>query len=171
MVSSRLRSATSFGAVALACMALGGDAGAAPANAAPEARKGSEHLVWPGAVSALSERLLSDDVEVRRRAAADLGRLPASVQRRLLPRLFSDPDPDVRLAVADAALAIRLQGAGARVSSWLSDPDPRAREAAAEVLAVLRDPASIAGLGRALEDAEASVRAAAAAALGNSRSP
>lgn len=141
------------------------------ASALPEARATvTERLVWPSAVSALEARLMSGDVEVRRRAATQLGTLPRAVQRRLLPRLFSDPDPDVRLAVADAALALRLRGAGARVSPWLSDPDPRVRAAAAEVLAVLRDPSSVAGLGRALEDVEPAVRAAAAQALGNSRS-
>lgn len=181
MLSSRLRSAVAVGAAvfrptalvllgSLVAGSIAAPALAAPANAARDGGAGSERLVWPGAVSALEARLLSDDAEVRRRAAIELGRLPPAVQRRLLPRLFSDPDPDVRLAVADAALAIRLPGAGARVSPWLSDPDARAREAAAEVLAVLRDPGSVAGLGRALEDAEASVRAAAAMALGNSRS-
>jgi HEAT repeat protein len=180
--SSRLRSAVALGAAALRPAAIGvALLGSASAVAAPpvapragvprEMPTGSERLVWPGAVGALEARLLSEDVEVRRRAAAGLGRLPPAVQRRLLPRLFSDPDPDVRLAVADAALAIRMPGAGGRVSAWLSDPDARAREAAAEVLAVLRDAGSIAGLGRALEDSEASVRAAAAMALGNSRSP
>lgn len=169
MIASRLRALIASGAIgAAACVLVHAELAAADAVAG--ARKGSERLVWPGAVTSLETRLLAEDVEVRRRAAADLGRLPPAVQRRLLPRLFSDPDPDVRLAVADAALAIRLPGAGARVSPWLSDPDARAREAAAEVLAVLRDPASIAGLGRALEDAEASVRGAAAMALGNSRS-
>jgi HEAT repeat protein len=131
----------------------------------------SERLVWPGQVQALTARLTSEDVEVRRKAAADLPRLPASVQRSLLPQLFSDPDPEVRLAVADGALAVRLPDAGSRVSKWLSDPDARVREAAAEVLAIFRDPGSVPGLGRALEDSEASVRAAAALALGNSRSP
>jgi HEAT repeat protein len=143
-----------------------------PLQAATGEREGplwSERLVWPGAIGAVEKQLGSEDIESRRRAAVDLGRLPPSVQRRLLPRLFSDPDADVRLAAADAALAIRLPDAGARVSKWLSDPDARVREAAAEVLAVLRDPASIAGLGRALEDSDASVRAAAARALGNSR--
>jgi HEAT repeat protein len=141
------------------------------ASGAPDAQRAAERLVWPGAVMGVEARLASEDVEVRRRAASELWRLPPSVQRRLLPRLFSDPDPDVRLAVADAALAIRLPDAGSKVSKWLSDPDARVREAAAEVLAVLRDPGSIAGLGRALEDADASVRSAAALALGNSRSP
>jgi HEAT repeat protein len=142
-----------------------GTAAAAPGPLA------SERLVWPGPVQALVARLASEDVGVRRKAAADLERLPASVQRRLLPELFTDPDPEVRLAVADAALAVRLPDAGARVAKWLSDPDARVREAAAEVLAVFRDTASVAGLGRALEDSEASVRAAAALALGNARTP
>jgi HEAT repeat protein len=151
-------------AVWLSALPLGATSGTV------DAQRVSERLVWPGAVAALETRLASDDVEVRRRAATELGRLPPNVQRRLLPRLFSDPDPDVRLAVADAALALRLPDAGSRVAKWLSDPDARVREAAAEVLAVLRDAGSIAGLGRALEDVEPSVRSAAALALGNSRS-
>jgi HEAT repeat protein len=142
----------------------------AAATGTPTAQRAAERLVWPSAVAALEARLASEDVDVRRKAASDLGRLPPAVQRRLLPHLFSDPDPDVRLAVADAALTIRLPEAGARVAKWLSDPDARVRESAAEVLSVLRDPSSVAGLGRALEDAEPSVRAAAALALGNSRS-
>lgn len=136
-------------------------------DGAPE-RTASERLVWPSAVQALEARLGSDEVDVRRRAAAELGRLPVAVQRRVLPRLFVDPDPEVRLAVADAALAIRLRGAGARVSKWLSDSDPRVREAAAEVLSVLRDASAVPGLGRALEDSDAGVRKAAALALGSS---
>ena len=126
--------------------------------------------MWPGAVQALEAQLGSEEVDVRRRAAAELGRLPTAVQRRLLPRLFADPDAEVRLAVADASLEIRLPGAGARVSKWLSDSDPRVREAAAEVLSVLRDPPSVPGLGRALEDSDAAVRKAAALALGSSGS-
>lgn len=138
-------------------------------GAGPE-RAAAERLVWPGAVHAIEQQLASEQAEVRRRAAVDLGRLPVPVQRRLLPRLFTDPDPEVRLAVADAALAIRLAGAGARVSKWLSDSDARVREAAAEVLRVLRDPGSVPGLGRALEDSDVSVRKAAALALGSSGS-
>jgi HEAT repeat protein len=129
-----------------------------------------EQLVWPGKIEALQRRLTAEDVETRRQAAVELGRLPASSQRRLLPDLFADPDSEVRLAVADAALAVRLPDAGARVSKWLNDPDPRIREAAAEVLSVLRHAGSVPGLGRMLEDPEASVRAAAALALGSSRS-
>lgn len=135
------------------------------------ASAGSERLVWPGSIETVARQLASDDVEARRRAAQNLTLLPHAVQRRLLPAAFGDPDPEVRLAVADAALAVRLPDAGGRVLGWLSDPDARVREAAAEVLGVLRHPAAIPGLGRVLEDPEASVRAAAALALGNSRSP
>jgi HEAT repeat protein len=155
------------------CWAVAAVLVAAPATALDgvgRERAGTERLVWPGAVHALEEQLASEHVEVRRRAALDLGRLPVSVQRRLLPQLFTDPDPEVRLAVADAALAIRLPGAGARVSKWLSDSDARVREAAAEVLRVLREPSSVPGLGRALEDSDVSVRRAAALALGSSGS-
>lgn len=137
----------------------------------PAAASTGEELVWPGVIASLERQLTSAEVTERRKALAELARLPPATQRRLLPTLFSDPDPEVRLAVADAALAVRLPDAGARVAKWLSDPDPRVREAAAEVLAVLRHPAAVPGLGRALEDSEASVRAAAALALGSSRSP
>lgn len=149
------------------CLAL---ALAEPSSPAVASTTG-EPLVWPGAIAELERQLTSEEVEVRRKGLADLERLPRAVQRRLLPQLFTDPDPEVRLAVADAALSIRLPDAGARVSKWLSDPDPRVREAAAEVLAVLRHPGAVSGLGRALEDSDASVRAAAALALGSSRSP
>ncbi len=141
------------------------------ATVAAALQSGAQELVWPGTISVLERQLGAEDVEVRRRAALQLNRLPVIVQRRLLPGLFSDPDPEVRLAVADAALAIRLPEAGGRVVKWLSDSDARVREAAAEVLAVLASPAGVSGLGRALEDPEASVRAAAALALGSSRSP
>jgi HEAT repeat protein len=129
-----------------------------------------DELVWPDAIQTVVNQLASDDVVARRAAAAALGRLPESVQRRLLPTLFSDSDPEVRLVVADAAISIRLPEAGARVVKWLNDPDARVREAAAEVLGVLPHPGSAAALGRVLEDPEPSVRAAAAGALGNSGS-
>lgn len=138
---------------------------------AREGHAGTEQLVWPASIEAVEAQLRAESVEVRRSAARELGRLPAAVQRRLLPELFGDPDPEVRLAVADAALSVRLPDAGARVAKWLSDSDVRVREAAAEVLTVLRHASAVAGLGRMLEDPEPSVRAAAAAALGNSRSP
>lgn len=131
----------------------------------------AEQLVWPSSIDAVEAQLRAESVDVRRSAARDLNRLPAAAQRRILPAMFSDPDPEVRLAVADAALSIRLPDAGARVAQWLTDSDVRVREAAAEVLSVLRHPSAVAGLGRMLEDPEPSARAAAATALGNSRSP
>ncbi len=132
---------------------------------------GTDEMVWPGSIRAVEQGLEAPSVEARRSAAAELGRLPDSVQRRLLPKLFADPDPEVRLRVADAALQIRLPEAGARVLKWLNDGDPRVRAAAAEVLGVLPHPGSAAALGRVLEDPDASVRSAAALALGNSESP
>jgi cellulose synthase operon protein C len=85
--------------------------------------------------------------------------------------LFSDPDPDVRLAVADAALRVRLRDAGQRVVPWLSHTDARVRQAAAEVLAVLPTPEAVPALGRALSDPQPDVRGRAALALGNSGVP
>jgi cellulose synthase operon protein C len=130
--------------------------------------RAADELLWPGAIQDVEERLRSDDVQVRRAASAELNRLPDSVQRRLLPVLFSDPDPELRLVVADAALQLRLSDAGARVVKWLNDPDARVRAAAAEVLGVLPHPGSASALGRVLEDPEPAVRAAAALALGSS---
>jgi cellulose synthase operon protein C len=135
------------------------------------ASSGADEIVWPASIQGVEGRLASSSVEVRRAAAAELGRLPDSVQRRLLPGLFADADPDVRLLVADAALQIRLPDAGGRVLKWLSDSDARVRAAAAEVLGVLPHPGSAGALGRVLEDPDASVRAAAALALGNAESP
>ncbi len=154
----------------LSAVLLLGAAFSLPAHAAGWDTR-SEQLVWPSSIEALQRRLANENVETRREAAVELARLPSSSQRRLLPGLFSDPDPEVRLAIADAALAVRLPDAGARVSKWLNDPDPRVREAAAEVLGVLRHSGSVPGLGRVLEDPEASVRRAAALALGHSRNP
>ncbi|HEU4581665.1 MAG TPA: HEAT repeat domain-containing protein [Polyangiaceae bacterium] len=141
--------------------ALSGAAGAGP----------GDEIVWPAGIQSVESRLASPSAEVRRSAAAELGKLPDSVQLRMLPGLFSDPDPAVRLLVADAALQIRLPDAGARVIKWLSDPDARVRASAAEVLGVLPHPGSAAALGRVLEDPDASVRAAAALALANSEAP
>lgn len=132
---------------------------------------GADEIVWPGSIQAIEQRLAAPSAEVRRVAAAELGRLPDNVQRRVLPKLFADPDPEVRLRVADAALQIRLPEAGARVLKWLNDSDARVRAAAAELLGVLPHPGSAAALGRVLEDPDASVRSAAALALGNSESP
>ena len=159
-----------FGAFVARVALSAGAVHAGLSTLASPSRANSERVVWPGGIEAVERQLGSDDLEARRRAAQTLGRLPVAVQRRLLPGLFSDPDPEIRLAVADSALSIRLPDAGARVIKWLNDPDARVREAAAEVLSVLRHPAAVAGLGRVLEDPEASVRAAAALALGNSRS-
>jgi HEAT repeat protein len=141
---------------------------AAQSRVSQSSRSGDE-LVWPGSIEDIAAQLGSEDAEARRRAATDLVRLPAGVKQRLLPGLFSDPDPEIKLAVADAALSIRWREAGSRVLPWLGDSDVRVREAAAEVLSVIRHPDSLPGLGRLLEDQEASARVAAATALGNSR--
>jgi HEAT repeat protein len=142
----------------------------APVSGAVGPSTGDE-IVWPAGIQGVESRLASPSVEARRSAAAELDKLPDSVQLRLIPGLFSDPDPEVRLLVADAALQIRLPDAGARVIKWLSDSDARVRASAAEVLGVLPHPGSAAALGRVLEDPDASVRAAAALALANSEAP
>jgi HEAT repeat protein len=128
-------------------------------------------LIWPTAIARVEQQLGSDDVVERRRAALGLVTLPRGVTARLLPQVLSDPDPEVRLAAADAALTIRLRDAGKRVVSWLSHSDARVRQAAAEVLTVLPTPDAVAALGRVLSDPQAEVRAQAATALGNTAAP
>jgi HEAT repeat protein len=132
---------------------------------------GAAELIWPSAIAKVERQLASDDVAERRRAARGLVDLPRAVARRLLPELFDDPDAEVRLAVADAALAVRLRDAGKRVVVWLSHSDARVRQAATEVLAVLPTPDAVSALGRVLSDPQAEVRAQAALALGNTGVP
>lgn len=139
--------------------------------AGPPRELAARELIWPTAIAAIEQRLASEDAGARRAAAESLIELPRAVTRRLLPPLFADPDPEVRLAVAEAALRVRLRDAGERVVPWLSHGDARVRQAAADVLSVLPSERAIGALGRALSDPQADVRAKAALALGNSGMP
>ncbi len=101
-------------------------------------------------------------------AAARLMELPQAAARRLTLIALKDPDVEVRVLAAEAALALRLEGAGREVSGWLGDSDRRLRQLACEVLAASPETQAVPLLGRVLGDPELGVRVAAARALGSS---
>ena len=136
--------------------ALSGDAGA---------------FVWPNVPEQVEKALTSGDVSERRLAAARLADLPPEIALRLIPAALGDPDVEVRLRVAQAAIERRLPKAGDAVTSWLSEGDPRIRLAACDVIRAAPTDRSVIALGRVLGDPEPRVRLAAAAAMGSSALP
>ena len=136
--------------------ALGGDAAA---------------FVWPNVPEQVEKALTSGDVSERRLAAARLADLPPEIALRLIPAALGDPDVEVRLRVAQAAIARRLPKAGDAVTSWLSEGDARIRLAACDVIRAAPTDRSVIALGRVLGDPEPNVRLAAAAAMGSSALP
>lgn len=127
-------------------------------------------FVWPNAATRIERQLSSEVTTERRQAAAQLSRLPRPMAARLVPKALADADTEVRLAGVDAALELRLEGAGELVVPWLNDPERKVRMAAIELLTVNPSPNAIAPLGRVLSDPDPIVRAGAAGALGASRS-
>lgn len=136
--------------------ARGGDAGA---------------FVWPNVPEQVEKALTSGDVSERRLAAARLADLPPEIALRLIPPALGDPDVEVRLRVAQAAIARRMPRAGDAVMAWLSEGDARIRLAACDVIRAAPTPRSVTALGRVLGDPEPHVRVAAAAAMGSSGLP
>ena len=128
-------------------------------------------VVWPNAADRVEKQLRSEDVETRRLASAKLNSLPRNTARRLAKLALEDPDVDVRLAAARAALGLNLKGLGRLVIPWLSAPERAVRLAAAEILISTPSPDAINPLGRSLSDQDPAVRGAAAQALGASAAP
>jgi HEAT repeat protein len=127
-------------------------------------------LVWPDVAERIERDLQSADPSTRRTAARELGLLGPSRGAPLAIQALEDPDDDVRLAAADAAIRLRAAGATDEVASWLNAPDPRLRRKACEVARALPSTRVIAPLARTLGDPDAEVRAAAAEALGHEAS-
>lgn len=125
-------------------------------------------LLWPSTAERIEQDLRAREVEARREAARRIPELPPRLARRATWLAMQDEDLRVRLLAADAAIQLRLAGAGDRVVSWLNDPEHRLRRVAAEVLAEVPSEHGVVPLGRALSDVEAEVRTAAAEALGAS---
>ena len=78
---------------------------------------------WP---SASSETSSAADPATRRAAARELRSLGAGARRAAGLAALGDPDDEVRLAAADAAIRLRAAGATDAVAGWLNAPDVRA---------------------------------------------
>lgn len=128
-------------------------------------------FVWPNVPEQVEKALTSGDVSERRLAAARLADLPPEIALRLIPPALGDPDVEVRLRIAQAAIARRMPRAGDAVMAWLSESDARIRLAACDVIRAAPTDRSVVALGRVLGDPEPHVRLAAAAAMGSSGLP
>ncbi len=128
----------------------------------------AQAFVWPNVPEQVARALASGDVSERRLAAQRLGELPSEIALRLVLVGLGDPDAEVRLRVAQAAITLRMPKAGDQVMTWLSEGDPRIRLAACEVIRASPTDRSVVALGRVLGDPDPHVRLAAAAAMGSS---
>jgi HEAT repeat protein len=125
-------------------------------------------FVWPNVPEQVARALSSGDVSERRLAAQRLHELPQEIALRLVVVGLGDPDVEVRLRIAQAAIGLRMPKAGDQVMSWLSEGDPRIRLAACDVIRASPTDRSVVALGRVLGDPDPHVRLAAAAAMGSS---
>jgi HEAT repeat protein len=128
-------------------------------------------LVWPDVAERVERDLTAADPATRRAAARELGSLGAARGAPLAVAALGDPDDEVRLAAADAAIRLRAPGATDAVAAWLNAADVRVRRKACEVARALPSPRAVAPLARTLGDPDAEVRAEAAEALGRQMSP
>jgi HEAT repeat protein len=124
-------------------------------------------LVWPDVAERVERDLSAADPATRRAAARALGDLGPGRGGPLALEALGDPDDDVKLAAADAAIRLRVAGATDAVAGWLNAPDPRLRRKACDVARALPGPRAVTPLGRTLGDPDPEVRAAAADALGH----
>ncbi len=129
----------------------------------------AQALVWPDVAARAQRDLASTDVGTRRAAVERLGHLSETEAGPLVLAALADADDSVRIAAADAAIALHLRGATDAAKSWLSSPNPKLRSKACELAETFPNPRTIAGLARALGDSDATVRATAADALGHQR--
>ncbi|MCC6646503.1 MAG: HEAT repeat domain-containing protein [Polyangiaceae bacterium] len=124
---------------------------------------------WPTDEARVALLLASDAPATRIEGLGRLRALSRAAALPLLTKALDDADVDVRLAAADAAVALRAPEASTRAVGWLSDQDVRLRLAGCRVLARTPSRDALPSLGRALGDSDARVRQAAASALGQSR--
>src|SRR5579872_2114191 len=124
-------------------------------------------LVWPDVAERVERDLQATDAATRRAAAHQLGQLGPSRGAPLALQALGDPDDEVKLAAADAAIHLRAAGATDAVAAWLNAQDPRLRRKACEVARALPSDRVVAPLSRTLGDPDADVRGAAADALGH----
>jgi cellulose synthase operon protein C len=127
-------------------------------------------LVWPDVVERVERDMSAADPATRRAAARDLASLGPARGGPLAIAALDDPDDEVRLSAADAAIRLRAAGATDSVAGWLNAPDVRLRRKACEVARALPLARSVAPLARTLGDPDPEVRSAAAEALGHQSS-
>lgn len=127
-------------------------------------------LVWPDVAARVERDMSADDPTTRRAAARDLSTLGPARGGPLAVAALGDPDDEVRLAAADAAIRLRTAGATEAVASWLNASDVRLRRKACDVARALPSDRAVAPLARTLGDPDPEVRAAAAEALGHQSS-
>jgi len=120
----------------------------------------AQAFVWPNVPEQVARALASGDVAERRAAAGRLPELPPEIALRLVQQAMGDPDVEVRLRAAQAAIALRMPKAGDQVMPWLSEGDPRLRLAACDVIRAAPTERSVLALGRVLGDPDAHVRLA-----------
>ncbi len=134
------------------------------------ASRNADALVWPDVADRVEHDLSAVDPATRRAAAHELRSLGPRTGGPLAVAALSDPDDEVRLAAADAAIRLRAAGATDAVAGWLNAPEVRIRRKACEVARALPSVRAIAPLARTLGDPDAEVRAEAAEALGRQMS-
>ncbi len=124
-------------------------------------------LVWPDVAERVEHDLQAADAPTRRNAARELAELGPKRGGALALEALGDPDDEVRLAAADAAIRLRTAGATDAVAPWLEAQDAKLRRKACEVARALPAPRVVAPLARTLGDPDPDVRAAAAEAMGH----
>ncbi|WP_437652119.1 HEAT repeat domain-containing protein [Sorangium sp. So ce1182] len=123
-------------------------------------------FLWPNVPEQIARALTSGDVSERRLAATRVGELAPETAIGLIQKGMSDPDVEVRLHLAGAAVRFRMPRAGDLVIEWLGEGDARLRLAACDVIRAAPTDRSVVALGRVLGDPDPHVRLAAAAAMG-----
>jgi cellulose synthase operon protein C len=127
---------------------------------------------WPTATMRAEAGLAAKLPEERVKAVRGFLKLPRGAVVRLLPKALNDEAIVVRIAAAEAALALNVASAAEWVVPWLNDSDDRLRRVAVRVLgAFTLSDAAFAALTRALSDTQPEVRREAALALGRARKP
>jgi HEAT repeat protein len=123
-------------------------------------------LVWPDVPEQVEKGLAAQDPAARRIAAQQIHSLGPSRGAPLALKAMTDPDVEVRLAAAQAAIELHVTAATEEVLGWLGDREVRLRIAACAVARAMPSEKAVAPLARALGDGDAAVRGAAADALG-----
>jgi HEAT repeat protein len=128
-------------------------------------------FAWPDAAERIESDLRATDTTTRRAAARGLASLGPTRGTALTLFALDDPDDEVQLEAARAAIRLHAAGATEKVVPWLNASDPRLRREACEVARALPSSRAVAPLGRTLGDPDAAVREAAAEALGHQSRP